>query len=131
MRHGLLEPRPRGLRSLILLAALGLLGGLGGCTSIMGPTPAPSCDGASRRPLNRSMWDWDTAQAAQPAPSPMDAPQGAPAEPSPPAGARPGFAPDRRRGDAPAPSPAAALRRPAALVLAASQRPCAGESLHG
>lgn len=33
--------------------------GLGGCTSVMGPTPAPSCEGSARRPLNRSMWDWE------------------------------------------------------------------------
>lgn len=40
--------------------------GLGGCTSVMGPTPAPSCDGGARRPLNRSMWDWEGARPGAP-----------------------------------------------------------------
>ena len=39
---------------------------LGGCTSVMGPTPAPSCDGGTRRPLNRSMWDWEATRPGAP-----------------------------------------------------------------
>ena len=40
---------------------------LGGCANwIKGP---PSCDGLTRRPLNRSLWDWDSgAPSATPAP---------------------------------------------------------------
>lgn len=35
---------------------------LGGCANISsGP---PSCDGLARRPLNRSMWDWENAPAS-------------------------------------------------------------------
>lgn len=30
---------------------------LGGCTSLR--DPLPKCDGYSRRPLNRAMWQWD------------------------------------------------------------------------
>ena len=33
---------------------------LGGCASVM--NRPPSCDGFSRRPLNRSMWDWEAGR---------------------------------------------------------------------
>ncbi|MBB3965895.1 hypothetical protein [Rhizobium metallidurans] len=36
----------------LLLAAT-----LGGCASLT--YPLPKCDGYSRRPLNRSMWEWE------------------------------------------------------------------------
>jgi type IV secretion system protein VirB7 len=58
---------------LILVAAAT---GLGGCTSVLGPTPAPSCDGGARRPLNRSMWDWEAARPVASAPSPIAADAG-------------------------------------------------------
>jgi len=37
---------------LLVLAAT-----LGGCASLT--YPLPKCDGYSRRPLNRSMWEWE------------------------------------------------------------------------
>lgn len=37
---------------LITMAAV-----LGGCASLA--YPLPKCDGHSRRPLNRSMWEWE------------------------------------------------------------------------
>lgn len=37
---------------LLLMAA-----GLGGCASLS--YPLPKCDGYSRRPLNRAMWQWE------------------------------------------------------------------------
>lgn len=42
---------PRMLLSLLLTASLA------GCGSIS--HPLPKCDGYSRRPLNRSMWQWE------------------------------------------------------------------------
>ena len=33
------------------------LAALGGCASLT--YPLPKCDGYSRRPLNRSMWEWE------------------------------------------------------------------------
>jgi type IV secretion system protein VirB7 len=38
-----------------LLLVLGAT--LGGCASLT--YPLPKCDGYSRRPLNRSMWEWE------------------------------------------------------------------------
>ncbi|QAB00946.1 MULTISPECIES: hypothetical protein [Agrobacterium tumefaciens complex] len=38
---------------LLVLAAT-----LGGCASLT--YPLPKCDGYSRRPLNRSMWEWES-----------------------------------------------------------------------
>src|SRR5215204_3449039 len=46
-----------------LLVGAGLA--LGGC-STLGPTPPPSCDGYARRPLNRSLWNWEAGLAAPP-----------------------------------------------------------------
>ena len=34
-----------------------VLAALGGCASLT--YPLPKCDGYSRRPLNRSMWEWE------------------------------------------------------------------------
>lgn len=34
-----------------------MLVALGGCASLT--YPLPKCDGYSRRPLNRSMWEWE------------------------------------------------------------------------
>lgn len=36
---------------------IGLVLGLSGCASIQ--YPLQSCSGAARRPLNKSMWDWE------------------------------------------------------------------------
>src|SRR4051795_7859156 len=45
----------------IIIAGL-LMFSVVGCASLTGPRGAPSCDGYSRRPLNRSMWDWEAAK---------------------------------------------------------------------
>src|SRR5689334_2983386 len=54
-----------------LLIGAGLA--LGGC-SALGPTAAPSCDGYARRPLNRSLWNWEAGLAAPPPPDLAPAP---------------------------------------------------------
>jgi type IV secretion system protein VirB7 len=41
-----------------ILLSLLLTVGLTGCASIS--HPLPKCDGYSRRPLNRSMWQWES-----------------------------------------------------------------------
>ena len=40
---------------------------LGGCGTLS-PTAPPSCDGYARRPLNRSLWNWEAGLAAPPPP---------------------------------------------------------------
>lgn len=40
-----------------MLLSLLLIASLAGCGSIS--HPLPKCDGYSRRPLNRSMWQWE------------------------------------------------------------------------
>ncbi|ABQ39889.1 putative Type Four secretion pathway protein AvhB7 (plasmid) [Bradyrhizobium sp. BTAi1] len=85
---------------------------LGGCASwSKGP---PSCDGQARRPLNRSLWDWETG-------TPLATP-----EPAPPPSAP---APVIRKGET---SPAAPSTRLAAsdhqAAIAASYRPCGKEA---
>ncbi|WP_108523141.1 type IV secretion pathway protein [Bradyrhizobium algeriense] len=61
---------------------------LGGCAISKAP---PSCDGLARRPLNRSLWDWETgtplATPGPPIPPPAPAPtirkgETSPSEPS-------------------------------------------------
>jgi type IV secretion system protein VirB7 len=42
---------------------------LAACSTLNGAV-APSCDGGSRRPLNRSLWDWEGRDALAVAPSP-------------------------------------------------------------
>ncbi|MGV1766917.1 hypothetical protein [Rhizobium rhizogenes] len=39
---------------------------LGGCASLS--YPLPKCDGYSRRPLNRAMWQWDGDSRSMPQP---------------------------------------------------------------
>lgn len=51
--------------------ALALAAPLTGCASLAGAS-APSCDGLTRRPLNRSLWDWENA--APTAIAPIEAP---------------------------------------------------------
>lgn len=46
----------------ILLSFL-LCVSLSGCASIS--SPLPECDGYSRRPLNRSMWQWEEKEKLQ------------------------------------------------------------------
>lgn len=56
---------------------------LTGCASLTGAS-APSCDGSARRPLNRSLWDWEitrpiaVAPIEAPAPAPLPPPNGEP-----------------------------------------------------
>ncbi|WP_331375367.1 hypothetical protein [Sinorhizobium chiapasense] len=40
-----------------MILSLLLVAGLTGCASIS--YPLPKCDGYSRRPLNRAMWQWE------------------------------------------------------------------------
>lgn len=40
-----------------ITVSLFMLLALGGCASLT--YPLPKCDGYSRRPLNRSMWEWE------------------------------------------------------------------------
>lgn len=47
----------------ILLPVLVTLS-LAGCSSIS--HPLPKCDGYSRRPLNRSMWQWENIEKSNP-----------------------------------------------------------------
>lgn len=92
----------------------------------LGGAGAPSCDGASRRPLNRSLWNWEDRGPAASAPT---------GEPTP-VDQGPDARPIVRRSDAgpaatlraaqpgPAlPSPARVASGPA-LDFALSHRPC-------
>lgn len=45
------------MHRVVLLACASSL--LGGCASLS--YPLPKCDGYSKRPLNRSMWEWERA----------------------------------------------------------------------
>jgi type IV secretion system protein VirB7 len=92
--------------------ALALATPLTGCATLTG-AGAPSCDGLTRRPLNRSLWDWENA-----------APIEAPAPATPPA------EPIIRKGEI---DRASASERTAALPIfniAASTRRC-GDPDHG
>lgn len=40
---------------------MGLMAAVSGCATQS--YPLPKCDGYAKRPLNRSMWDWDVAKA--------------------------------------------------------------------
>nr|WP_292768130.1 type IV secretion system protein VirB7 [Mesorhizobium sp.] len=40
---------------------MGLLVAVSGCATLS--YPLPKCDGYAKRPLNRSMWDWDAGKA--------------------------------------------------------------------
>ena len=52
--------------------ALALATPLTGCATLTGAS-APSCDGLARRPLNRSLWDWENAAPIK-APTPTQPP---------------------------------------------------------
>src|SRR3954465_9769501 len=105
------------MKPMVTAAMLALI--LSGCASILGPKGAPTCDGMSRRPLNRSMWDWDRTApiAATPAAAPAAAP-----EPL-----------SRLVAHRPVGSPTAAQARPsgAQFAVAASTQSCAGANNHG
>ncbi|WP_408914476.1 hypothetical protein [Brucella pseudogrignonensis] len=45
-----------------LTMTLVLLTGLFGCQSVK--YPLPTCDGYSKRPLNKSMWNWEQTMGA-------------------------------------------------------------------
>jgi type IV secretion system protein VirB7 len=83
---------------------------LGGC-AIWSKAP-PSCDGLARRPLNRSLWDWETG-------TPLATPE-------------PPISPIVRKGDAnptPHSTSAAMIFAPGGTInLAASYRPCGKET---
>jgi type IV secretion system protein VirB7 len=74
-----LEDFGDGMKTPTALLALALATSVSGCASLTGAS-APSCDGSARRPLNRSLWDWDSARPI--AVTPIEAPAPAPA-PSP------------------------------------------------
>ncbi|MDQ8727531.1 type IV secretion pathway protein [Bradyrhizobium sp. LHD-71] len=98
-------------RQLSIMGVITLL--LGGCASWS--NAPPSCDGMARRPLNRSLWDWEsgTPLAGREAPPP----------PSPPV---------IRKGDAgstlPPDSVAASRDSSRQIDIAASYPPCGKET---
>lgn len=60
------------------LLALALAAPLTGCATLTG-AGAPSCDGLTRRPLNRSLWGWENAAPiVAPAPASLPHPNGEP-----------------------------------------------------
>ena len=48
-------------RLLCAVLATGACLAIAGCGTLVSIRP-PSCDGYARRPLNRSLWDWETAK---------------------------------------------------------------------
>jgi type IV secretion system protein VirB7 len=111
---------------------------LAGCTTFSGQ--APSCDGMSRRPLNRSMWDWERGLRDR-APALTASSGGAKTRPAP-AGAGQGAAASGAARASELPSPAlpsegAGIRTApggqARIDVAASHRACGtpGEVRHG
>jgi len=108
----------------IIIAGL-LMFSVVGCASLTGPRGAPSCDGYSRRPLNRSMWDWESAKpVAQAVPSPA-----VPVDPAVPT------APLIRKGGAEGakggPAVSSVPPRAPQFNVAASEQACTGEDAHG
>jgi len=85
---------------------------LGGCAS-WSKAP-PSCDGSARRPLNRSLWDWESG-------TPLATPEQA----IPPTGSDPLI----RKGDAGSSVPAGRSSASGSPIdIAASYRPCSKEA---
>jgi type IV secretion system protein VirB7 len=99
--------------------ALAIASPLSGCASLTGAS-APSCDGSARRPLNRSLWDWENAQPIAVEPKETPAPV-----PSAPAGSQPII----RKGDAGSTTPTRLTAR-RVFDFAASVQSCAGAD-HG
>jgi type IV secretion system protein VirB7 len=59
-----LEKKNKRLAKMIKTTVLIIvLSALGGCASLT--YPLPKCDGYSRRPLNRSMWEWEGGSKLQ------------------------------------------------------------------
>lgn len=42
------------------ITLMGLLASVSGCATLS--YPLPKCDGYAKRPLNRSMWEWDAGK---------------------------------------------------------------------
>ena len=83
---------------------------LGGC-AIWSKEP-PSCDGLARRPLNRSLWDWESG-----------APLATPEPPVPPS------APIIRKGESSLPAPSVHLASSGrGIDIATSYRACGKEA---
>lgn len=55
--NGLPEKNTRLAQMMKTTVMVVALAALGGCASLT--YPLPKCDGYSRRPLNRSMWEWE------------------------------------------------------------------------
>jgi len=108
----------------IIVAGL-LMVGVVGCASLTGPRGAPSCDGYGRRPLNRSMWDWENAKPVPPAVAspalPVD-----PAVPTAPLTRKGGV-----EGAKGGPAVSSAPPRSPQFDIAASEQACTGERGHG
>jgi len=108
----------------IIVAGL-LMVGVVGCASLTGPRGAPSCDGYGRRPLNRSMWDWENAKPVPPAVAspalPVD-----PAVPTAPLTRKGGV-----EGAKGGPAVSSAPPRSPQFDIAASEQTCTGERGHG
>lgn len=67
------------MKRMLILLTLPMCLAASGCAAVS--YPLPSCDGYSRRPLNRSMWDWEnkTQSAGQAAKEPASSPATQPA----------------------------------------------------
>jgi len=128
------------LRRAMIRAGFGVLPALAlaGCVTA-GGSQAPTCDGQSRRPLNRSMWDWEqgmqlrspevgVSEGRGPVQGSRSAPAGA-VQPAAAASAR-RLAPFRL---APVPATTSTAPQPLTTEVAASTRPCggAGDTRHG
>lgn len=108
----------------IIIAGL-LMVSVVGCASLAGPREAPNCDGYSRRPLNRSMWNWESAKPAAAAVA-SPALTADPAAPT---------APPIRKGGVEgaqgSPAVSSAPPRSPQFNIAASAQACTGEHGHG
>ncbi len=98
------------------LMAFALATPLTGCASLTGAS-APSCDGSVRRPLNRSLWDWENATPI--AVAPIETPPPAPPPPA-------GHGPIIRKGEVGGPKPQARIAALAIFDTTASTRSCGG-----
>lgn len=49
------------MRVVRVFTLIGVLAILSGCATLS--YPLPKCDGYAKRPLNRSMWDWEAGKA--------------------------------------------------------------------
>ncbi|MBG0792483.1 hypothetical protein IYY11_03395 [Methylocystis sp. H62] len=109
----------------ITFLTLAMASSLGGCASLTG-AGAPSCDGSARRPLNRSLWEWESAKSISGAPiaAPlMETPTAAPLPPS-------SGEPLIRKGELARPRAVARGIALPAFDVAASTRRCGGAD-HG